>query len=85
MEELQNSVADTPWVVESNGSLRAIFGSGDNVIAATIIGSKFGTHDPIRLSVVRHGLVIHEAEHGDLASAMEDFIGVVGGSSSYGR
>lgn len=65
------SIATTDWVVQSDGGLAAVFGTGAGEITAHLIGQELGTTDPIRLIVQRFGREIHASEHRDLTTAMD--------------
>ena len=72
-----SSIADTPWVVQSDGRIEALFGKGSGAITATVRGQEIGTDNPLGLSVRRWDRVIHESEHQDMTAAMDSVIAVV--------
>lgn len=66
----QDSIEDTLWVVQSNGSLQATFGEGEAAIRATALGQLPGTNDGITITVTRWDRVLLDDRFADLGSAM---------------
>ncbi len=73
----QDSIGDTLWVVQSNGSLRATFGEGEAAIHATALGEIPGTNDGITIVVTRWDRVLLDDRFADLSSAMDAVARVV--------